>query len=75
MLFSDAVGNTIRPGKREKSFFLADRESCDISEKTFCENKVARLNKKREGRSCPHVHLIENKHVEEVLVQLHIYKK
>ena len=65
----------IIPRKRIKSFKLVDRKSFEETEKAKYEkNRTKRINKKREGGFFPHVHLIENTHVEEVLEQLQIYK-
>ena len=74
-VFSDAIAMHFQPGKRVKSFVMKDRESFDKTEKAYAKNSLTRINKKREGAFFPHVHLIENKHVEEVLERLQIYKK
>ncbi len=64
------------PGKRVKSFSLADREYFDKNWEIFlAKNNQTRINKKREGAFFPYVHLIENKHVQSVLERLQIYKK
>ena len=73
--YSDAVGDTFIPGKRVKSFKLTSQKAFDEEEKAkWSKNRAKKINKKREGAFFPHVHLIENTHVEEVL-ERQIYKK